>query len=238
MMTLIAKDLRQSLWPMLLATVLLLAPPTAWLAFQLGDNQPMPRGVDLQRELTAVFWFGAVASLIASSSIAGVALAKERRERTADMLATLPIAREKVIFSKAFVAMLLTAVPFALGAAVAYLIAPPGITEEVRASVQTTGAGVWVLAAGFAGWLTLFGLAWGLSSLLRSEVLASAVPLLVLIVVTSSIALWTQPRSPGFGEHVRSREALVLPRFVYPLAAIGGLGLVAGTIIALRRKSP
>ena len=113
---------------------------------------------------------------------------------------------------------------------------PPRIAVDQAGAVHI----VWVLALGVSSWLLLFGLGWGLSSILRSEVLASAAPILVLIVGASTIALWVKPlpTPDTYRWRAVSQEELSLPRFVVPVTMIGATGLIAGTVIALRRKSP
>src|SRR4051812_22408399 len=106
MMSLFYKDLRQSVWPALLALAFLVAPPLAWASFSLAEQTQRASWAEMRGELLGALIVGIGASLIAGSSIAGVAFAKERRERTAELMATLPIARWQVVMSKSIAALL------------------------------------------------------------------------------------------------------------------------------------
>lgn len=231
MITLIQKDLRQTFWPALLAVLLLIAPALAWGSSVLADSHRLAFQ-NIWRELASCAGIGAVASLLASSSASGVAFAKERRERTADLMATLPLPRWRAVVSKGAAALLVALVPCALGlAASLYFSIGAGASPWGRDSSLGDG-----FRAIIAGWLLLFGLGWGLSSVLRSEVLAAAAPVLVLVVLAASVATWWQP---AYGEMpVMLAERLVYARMTWAFGVVGAAGLIAGTVIALRRKSP
>jgi ABC-type transport system involved in multi-copper enzyme maturation permease subunit len=231
MLTLMAKDFRQTFWPALLAVLLLVAPSLAWLSGTAADGR-WPDRDRASIELIGLFLLGAVLSLAASSAITGVAFAKERRERTAELLATLPIPRWTVVTSKALTALIVVAVPFlvGMGASVLLAIKEDQFLGDRLASGLT--AGMFLIAA---VWLTLFGLGWALSSLLRSEVLSAAAPILVVIVVSAMI-VWSRPR-PGMMA-VQQEDALLVARGIWAFGTLGITGLIAGTVIALKRRSP
>ena len=230
MITLMMKDLRQTFWPALLAVLLLITPALAWGSSVLTDSRGLSVR-DVWSELAACAAVGAVASLLASSSAAGVAFAKERRERTADLIATLPIERWKIVSSKGWAALLVALAPFAVGM-VMYVV----LNERAWMSPWRHDpliAMKWQAIA--AGWLLLFGLGWGLSSVLRGEVLASAAPVLLLIILAAAIATWWQPQ---YGQMpFEAAERLVYTRMAWTFGLLGGVGLIGGTVVALRRKS-
>ncbi|HYD02538.1 MAG TPA: ABC transporter permease [Phycisphaerales bacterium] len=238
MLTLMYKDARQTFWPALLALLLLAAPPLAWGSYAFSqERHSSPRGDEIHNELMVLFCLGAVASLLAASSIAGVAFAKERRERTAEHTATLPIPRWKLVLSKFLVAMIITATPFVLGlAAVVIAATPDDIAGFWKGATSPSGA--WTAALVVSGWLTLFGLGWGLSSILRSDVISSSVPILLLIAIPAAVALWSRPVDRAVDGRWRSLEEAAFPRYVWPLASLGAVGLAAGTVVSLKRKSP
>ncbi|MFT3683783.1 MAG: ABC transporter permease [Phycisphaerales bacterium] len=231
MITLMMKDVRQSKWPLLLAFVVLATPTLVWVISALTDDHGMKFRNGMY-ELAGAAFMGAVASLIATSGFAGVAFAKERRERTAEMVATMPVERWKVVLSKGVVAVVLSLAPVMVGAVV--MIVLTVLAGRASSEFGETMKGPAVLTG--ASWLLLLGLGWGLSSMLRSDVLVAAMPVLVLVIVGLSILNWGRP--PYGSMPNQAIEQLMFVRLSWVFGLIGVAGLATGMVVALRRKSP
>jgi ABC-type transport system involved in multi-copper enzyme maturation permease subunit len=228
--TLIQKDLRQTAWPMALAWLALFAPVLVWLSVVAAERSPFPGWEVSRSQVTSAMLLGTFASLIAASSITGVAFAKERRERTAELLRTLPVSNWKIVMSKAVVAAVVTAGPLAVGTAAFMLLAE---RDEFQA-VWMPFDELWMVVS---AWLLLFGLGWALSSVLKSEVLSTSMPIVVLIVLGAMISL----RASTFERelvHSLFARYRAQSEFITVAGSIGLLSLIGGTVVSLRRKSP
>ena len=218
MITLIRKDLRQMRLPFLMSAALFVAPAViaaiAWMFYP--DNGAH----GTWREFVASFaLMGAYLCTIGAALPSAVAFAGERRDRTAEFVATLPVSRLRIVMSKAIVSLAAAAWPWMLALGLAALVVDwkeQGVAEPVP----------WALCASVA----LFGLAWLCSSLMESEVFSAAISIVCVTIL--AFGAWVLTDRAKLTQH----ETRLLYFTLLPAVGIGGF--LAGTIIALRRVSP
>lgn len=221
--------------PLLIACGVLYLTPAIifaiWAAF-MSPGEDLSTAGDWAGMILGVLFFGLMISTLAMPMIGANLLAKERRERTAEFVATLPVGRGRIVLSKAIMAVLVALTPslFTLvaglvGVGVMALVGPgqggsgPGI-NDVNEMVS--------FAAALGGGACLsFGLAWFLSSALKSETVAAGLSLL-LTAIAASLYTLAASRNPHLGA--------MLFGTVAGLAGVAAFG--AGTVIALRRGTP
>ena len=165
---------------------------------------------------------------LVGTTFGGMAFAAERRERTADFLNLLPPSRGASALSKLLVAVLALAAAFAMHiwlmsvGARAYDI-PNGYNFTFSWDLQD--ALLWG-----AGLVMAFGVAWLLSSFLSSSAISACIgggcSLLAFIAMqyVAEGRLWREPRIEAWWAAIA--------------VSCGLAGLVAGTVIYLRRVEP
>jgi ABC-type transport system involved in multi-copper enzyme maturation permease subunit len=234
MRTLILKDIRQTLWPLIFCWVVFFAPVTIFAIDYYTSNRQPPAWGDMRNAIAGLFLYDGVATLLAASSITGVAFARERRERTMEFLTILPISRSKIVASKGLVALMLLAAPLLVGAALALALA--GSTETARfwKEMWTADNAVAVVYVSMV-YLALAGLGWLGSAILRTEVLASALPLLIVLGTIAFLAFVVT----NGGRHTETEWSNdMIHALLWTLGSMGIGGFFFGTVIALRRQSP
>lgn len=166
-------------------------------------------------------------------AVAACQFARERRERTSDFLGALPVSRGSIVRSKAFVTACLLALPLLLNllAALAELISSQNAFDGgVRAE------------RGFELFVVMFlgvsGLAWLLSCILSSEVLATTGALVVSGICAFKIYLVFQivPSLKAMSPAWRQELAITWTIAIL-FAFFGIIGFTAGTIIASTRRT-
>ena len=172
MITLIRKDLRQMRLPFLMSAALFVAPAVivtiGWM-FYPDNNGPSGMWYEVVASLALV---GAYLCTIGAALPSAVAFAGERRDRTAEFVATLPVSRLRIVMSKVIVSLAAAAWPWMLALALAALVVDwkeQGVAEPVP----------WALCASVA----LFGLAWLCSSLMESEVFSAAISIVCVTIL-------------------------------------------------------
>ncbi|HEY1685495.1 MAG TPA: ABC transporter permease subunit [Tepidisphaeraceae bacterium] len=121
---------------------------------------------------------GMVFAVLAAAVLGGGAFALERREKSADFLAMLPVRREKIIASKLLMALSVLAAAMALEVGV---LLCSGFSWEWETLPQLSLGIFNFVAAG----LVMFGIAWLISTFLSSTAIATC----VAIVISGCIAL-------------------------------------------------
>lgn len=238
MRTLIRKDWRL-IRPILIAGGILYAAPLviACVYSRFFSLEPPKTVVQWLELIVGVLMLSFLASMLTAPALSGVMFARERRERTAEFVATLPVSRASIVHSKAIVAVVAFLIPgavtlAAMGVIAAFLRATTDIAPGHPAMPDVSGL---VLALGVlsSGAFMAFGIAWLFSTILRSEVLASAYAFLVVISLITVVVMY------------QMRMVDENPRYTLsPLAcslAMAGAGVIAfaiGYVIALRRASP
>jgi ABC-type transport system involved in multi-copper enzyme maturation permease subunit len=175
---------------------------------------------------------GSFAALLATPMYSAVMFARERRERTAELAATLPVSRARIVLSKAVVSIIAAAAPWVALAAVAGALLLIGGREAARdfgASSDAREALAFYLVP--LGVCTMaLGLGWFFSSFLRSETLAAGLAFIITIAVPATIALILNRLDLAAQLGARPYSLTTFP--------LGLAAFAAGAIIALRRTSP
>jgi ABC-type transport system involved in multi-copper enzyme maturation permease subunit len=220
------KDIRLQAIALIGQLVVMLIPPLLYALIVLTDQEDLQlTTLELRRQLSDVCFFMAVACLLITPVLGAIPLARERRERTCDFLATAPIARGTHITSKLLVtALLIAAAPLAC-LMLAYLIAPPSSGSPEVPVVRDRE----VVTAFALAFLALGGVAWFFGSCMRSEAVAAGCTFLV--VVTASLALVL------FAERSRIDSEKVFQWYLTLLIVTGTTGLLSGTTIAFVRRA-
>lgn len=224
--SIIWKDIRLQAVALIGQLVVMLIPPLLYIMIVLTDREDLQLTVpELRRQLSDVCFFMAVACLLITPVLGAIPLARERRERTCDFLATAPVARGTHIASKLLVLVLLTAAAPLACLTLSVLIAPSHAgTPEVPVVRDREVVTAFTLA-----FLALGGVAWFFGSFLRSEAVAAGCTFLV--VVTASLALVL------IAERSRVDSEKVFEWFVTMLIVTGTTGLLSGTAIAFARRA-
>jgi ABC-type transport system involved in multi-copper enzyme maturation permease subunit len=175
-------------------------------------------------------------SLFILPAFGGIAFARERRERSADFLAAHPIPRRSVVVSKLIVTLALCSLPWLLSVVIVVgvqrvlprvdgsFVGPDG--SEIREGVM------WLLRLQ----AMLLGGSWLLSSLLRSETVATTSTILGTIVLAIAFATYRSAlERTGYVELAHARADVLATILTL---AIGLGGFLAGTLIAFKRTSP
>lgn len=239
MRALIVKDFRLSLPALAAGAALFLMPCAVWTAVALsaGDLIHALSWRETSIALARLGIVGATAAMLSQAVYGGIAFARERRDRSGEFLNAMPVPRARIVASKLLVTAAGCALPWIAGLALYGLLMPEmesgvGVWESL---FDPGGKALAVTAAGAS--LALMGLGWLASSLLRSETIASAIAIF-LVITTLWIIYAIMDRAAAAGYSSLDPDG---QRITYLLAAgwvSGGIGLAAlaaGTFIALRR---
>ena len=180
---------------------------------------------------------GIAISLLIVPAFGAIAFARERRDRSAEFLAATSVARSRVVASKVVVAIALCMIPWMLSGILVVAAQAFQMNESNWFGVSLNGDNnleplSWLLRIH----IMLFGIAWLLSSILRSETIAAAAAILGVVLLSIGYVVY-RSRLEHFGS---SFEAEATANLVATIATLtlGIGGFIAGTIIALRRVSP
>jgi ABC-type transport system involved in multi-copper enzyme maturation permease subunit len=239
MLALLRKEWRQSRLPVVGGVVLMLAFYAIALSTQLFNNHPGAQTFDAYLGvLGAGAAYGMMLVAFMASVFGGVAFAVERRDRTAEFVAMLPVSRVAIAVSK-----LLTSAACLAGMFAANLLV---LSMCVAGSATEAGfdSHAWSDAVRFYGSLPpaaamTFGVAWLVSSVLESPTI-SAITSLVVTGATAVLGA-TLFRSYWHGRWAPNDDAALRTGMML-LQIIGwGTGLIcvaAGTLIYRRRVKP
>jgi ABC-type transport system involved in multi-copper enzyme maturation permease subunit len=223
---------------LIVAACLYLIPTIIWGVIMIADGPARELPRDTGRWIGLVVSLciaGCACSLLASPMYAAVMFARERRDRSADLVATLPLPRARLVVSKLIITVAATLTPIAFTALALTILGTILASMTSDSFSEVLGADpdpeVLGLLLAFAGMTTLsIGAGWLLSTILRSETAAGGLALLVTVVTAVTIALVLE----------RLKLSVTLgakPYYVISFSG-GALGLIAGTIAALIRKTP
>jgi hypothetical protein len=218
MMKLLRKDWRVFRAAVLGGAALAACPYAVVLSMQVlyppqGGNTLRSYGVALEQSAMA----GLLLSLVMAAVFGGIAFAAERRDRSAEFMALLPVRRWPAVLSK-----LLVAVPcVALPAAVHLCVGLVGTQWRTRADYRPFMVGH--LVEGILVFTCLavlfFGLAWMLSIYLHSPAVATSVAIGIAVFVAFVVEIWA-------GEYARVHSA-ARPN---PNVTAGAVGVVLGAV--------
>lgn len=239
--TLIWKDIKLNRAPMVFAAVVFIAPVLIYTVVALAHrNRESPAD---GWEAARAIWYlciGAYGTTLFVPVYAAVAFARERRDRSAEFLGMFPVSRQKVVVSKLVASITLAVLPWIVF--VPFLV----VWLLLNENIILPGGHIFVrykptlddcLVA--AMWLTIgnlcsFGIAWLLSSLLRSETIAAGIAIATAIGLTLGTVAWID----GMNESSQVRAAMTMRALIVMFCAVGTGCLIAGTSIALRRRTP
>jgi ABC-type transport system involved in multi-copper enzyme maturation permease subunit len=178
-----------------------------------------------------------VLSVVLSAAFGGLAFAAERRERTAEFLAMMPVSRRTVILSKLLVASACVAALVAVHAVVVAVVVEWAEVSGVRFH-SPTWAEAGGMALAFA--VALFGIAWALSTVIRSPAIAASIAIAVGIGLLFGGAEWAKKLSDLWWDG-RSRpfsEGELFAMVSGGAAAVGVLAVAVSSAYYLRRVEP
>jgi ABC-type transport system involved in multi-copper enzyme maturation permease subunit len=176
-------------------------------------------------------------SVVLAAAFGGLAFAAERRERTAEFLAMVPVSRAAVVLSKLVVAAVCMAVLIAVHVVVIAVTCRFASIAGIRLHGATPfEAGG--MAAAFA--VALFGFAWALSVFLHSPAIAASIAIALGIGLLFGGAAWAETLSDYLERRYGGRltEETVLTILSSFAAGFGLLMLFASSVYYLRRVEP
>jgi len=215
-------------------------------------------------ELSAAVIFGVGFTLLIMPVFGAMAFARERRDRSGEFLASFPQPRSRSVVSKAMVGLTLCALPWVIGLNLALVLQKSASSDEDVQPFIVVSRGDITITFLLQMTIFLFGMGWFWSSLLRSEVLATVIPLVVAVFLFMVVPM---PPPTGSTEVVEVQLSQVGPTIVRQgvtdhraslaitqpgswsywwnfyamkqiLPASGIISFCAGSLIALRRRTP
>jgi ABC-type transport system involved in multi-copper enzyme maturation permease subunit len=226
MLALLAKDWRLFRAPMV---ALIVVGAACYLIALANTLYPQTDHDALESLFTAAVVSIELTGLLAAA-YGGVAIAGERADRTADFLGLLPVSRMQIILSKWMVSLLM------IGLCAAFHLLVLGLCLLARSNIHPGNVGPrqvqWATALPlWIGFTTsLFGIAWLLSTFLRSGPISACVSIATTIALFAMVALRLDA-----GHYSEQQVPLVLGSL--SLAA-GLLSMFGGAIYYLRRIAP
>jgi ABC-type Na+ efflux pump permease subunit len=173
-----------------------------------------------------------------AAAFGGSALAGERRERTDEFMAMLPVSRGRIIASKLIVALVCIVVLIVFHSAVigaTNVCVKLAQLNRLRGPEVTQSAGI---TAAFA--LLMFGVGWAMSVFLRSPAIAACVAIAVSVGVLFGGMFWGTYIAERWDRAPRtnSTEDLVLFYVCVAAALIGVTAIATSSVRYLRRVEP
>jgi hypothetical protein len=203
-----------------------------WLALPSNSDQPRNLKEWIETAGSGLF-FGLIVSLLATPMFGAVMFARERRDRTGELVGAIPLRRGPVVLSKAVILFIVTAVPWLVtfvGLLIFWLVIRYVLNDKL--STDLTAPSDWTEGVFIPGLAVLAtGTGWLFSSFVNKDTVAAGLSFFVtLFTLTMTFVVWFRLHPENDG----------IP---HPLLAgiTWGLGITsfaAGTIIALRRKTP
>jgi ABC-type transport system involved in multi-copper enzyme maturation permease subunit len=178
--------------------------------------------------------FGLVVSLLATPLFGSVMFARERRDRTVEMVAAMPVPRTRTVFSKSIVVLLISAIPWLATTVGLWIIfefeqwssVQPKLTDVPTDRESVLGVLMLLNCAAMA-----VGSGWFFSSMLNKDTIAAGLSFLITILTVSLFFVVWYRMHPADDR---------IPHGV--LAAISGGSaiafFIAGIMVALKRRSP
>jgi ABC-type transport system involved in multi-copper enzyme maturation permease subunit len=176
--------------------------------------------------------------VLLAAAFGGLAFAGERRERTAEFLAMLPVSRGQIVVSKLVVALLCLAGLLALHAAVFVVTdawADWAGVGKIRGPSLYEGGG---MAVAFT--VAVFGVAWALSVFLNSPAIAACIAIAVGVGLLFGGMAWAEKAFEAWDEMNRTNtsEAVMLTVVCVASAAVGFIAIAGSSVRYVRRVAP
>jgi ABC-type transport system involved in multi-copper enzyme maturation permease subunit len=180
----------------------------------------------MYNDILSAISFGAMITILMSPIFGACAFAIERRDRSAEFLAMLPVGRRTIVRSKFFLAAFLLISMALFQALLERSLLPwEGLWLPTDARSQKIAIyGSWPLQ--FSLGLAMFGISWFLSSFLKSPAIAAAIAIAAAFLATTLLAIWSDDFASG--EY----------SLIYANCAVGLLCLLIGNIYYIRRVAP
>ena len=236
MKDLILKDWRAARVLKRVAILLFVAPFAVALAWILTATGPeWPKGlVEWAASLAALVGLSCISSSLATTLAPAVLIAKERRDRTASFVASMPVSRSQVILAKIIISVTVLAIPalvalvaFALGGWIVGRTDSPLMVRHAEAKLVSMQAQIaW---AGSVGILN-FGLAWLFSSVLRNDLAAAGASFCSCV----AIVVATVPTLTQYYLYETFSSGVLQSLFI----ALGGICFGVGIICSIWRGTP
>jgi len=235
MMALLIKDWRLSAPATVFWVLVFVFIPSACLGVEyFGWDSPLPMPPENLANAMVIGAFAALGtSMLVVPAFGAIAFARERRDRSADFLASMPVGRGQVVLSKAITLGALNALPWVgtvLLFGVIWMIWGFSTWSNWQDAQDWRGVMRTIAIIQFA----LVGYSWLLSTLLRSEVLAASMTILTAVVATIAFGFYYE----RLASRALGGEAAALHTGAIGCLCVGALGIIGGTAIALRRVSP
>jgi ABC-type transport system involved in multi-copper enzyme maturation permease subunit len=182
----------------------------------------------------------AVACMLTSllaSAFGGISIAGERTDRTADFLAMLPVTRTQIILSKWTASLLMlggSALLYSLVGSISLYIG----TIRIRTSPQTIGDQMTPeLALNVVCWigftLSLFGIAWLLSTFIQSGPIAACISIAASLAAVALLGIIL-----GGNHYIHHGDDEVTRGIALLTLVIGLASLICGALYYRRRIAP
>ncbi len=240
LMALLAKDWRVVKPVVILGFLFMLAPTViqtgvnAWRTVASSDSLSVTARYDEMREwFLAAVMIGFLVWCAICPALGGVMFARERRDRSAELLELLPITRGMRLLSKVIVT-------------VSALVVAVVVTTQLwhlGASMWSSPSGydprdLWELMRPLIGFMiVMVGLSWLLSSILRSEILATAVTFGAVCLTAMLMGMLPGPaNTQNWYDWINNWFPVHGLALAVLLATIGLLAFIAGCIITIRRR--
>lgn len=156
----------------------------------MGNSPP-----SLDHYLQPAIGFGLIFAALASAVFGGIAFALERRERSADFLAMLPVRRNRIIASKLVVAISIMAAALVSQVVIFVL-------NDFQRQWETGSSRFEAIFHFAASEITLFGIAWLLSTFMESAAIAASVAIGLAAGLTLVLAICWQTPGKGAGPEI------------------------------------
>jgi ABC-type transport system involved in multi-copper enzyme maturation permease subunit len=195
------------------------------------------------REYLDTTQFAAMACLalvvVLAAAFGGLTFAAERRERNAEFLGMLPVSRGRIILSKLLVALACVTVLIAFHVLV--LVVCDAWRVHAGFLLRRNGEGVFYaggMAVAYA--VTLFGIAWALSILLRSPAIAATIAIGIGAGLLFGGMAWAERAFDAWDQlhGYRTSEEKLLTIVCSASAAIGLLAILLSSAHYIRRVEP
>jgi ABC-type transport system involved in multi-copper enzyme maturation permease subunit len=223
------KDFRQNRLIVVFGLLLLLT-PHLFAVYAVYQKAPEPHGMTnyMQFVFGVSSCSGFLISALTIALIAGNAIAGERADRSAEFLASLPIARNRIIASKLLLIVAVVAAIWATDGGLFAVLALVDPAEMGRLFPEWPRVFSMFAAAGIA----IFGVAWLISSFTTSPMLSVWGGAVAPFAVALAMGLMTHLLGLDLSE---DQAAHWFARIYVPL---GIAGFIAGTWYYLRRVEP
>lgn len=226
-MTLLWKDYRQNRRLLITVCIFVALPYVIACIFWLGnalrpelDEWQVNYEMGVAEYVMGASFFAMFITAFVAAFVAGNAIAGERTDRSIEFFAPLPIPVGAALASKIMLAIG-TCVVLALINTIVLMISLHNLSARSgpsAADISTT----------FASGVLVFGVAWLMSSIMKSSAMAAASSVMAAVLVVGTLML------PDFVHG--SSDAYLLQRWFEPTCyVLGPLAFIAGVIICLRR---